>query len=161
MTLAVERIKYEFSFRLLGCNVGKGNVLKRRDELRQKAALGETRKAIEYYEQALAIVREIGDRRGEGANHGNLGLAYATLGETRKAIKYHEQALKIFREIENKRGEGTALWNMSLALDKLGQRAKAIDCAKAALKIREEIEDPHAEKIRRKLQEWENKSICD
>ena len=28
--------------------------------------LGEPRKAIEYYEQALKISREIGDRRGEG-----------------------------------------------------------------------------------------------
>ena len=31
------------------------------------ADLGEVRKAIEYYNQALAIIREIGDRRGEGA----------------------------------------------------------------------------------------------
>ena len=30
------------------------------------ADLGETRKAIEFYEQALIINREIGDRRGEG-----------------------------------------------------------------------------------------------
>ena len=35
--------------------------------------LGEPRKAIEYYEQALKISREIGDRRGEGNHLGNLG----------------------------------------------------------------------------------------
>jgi tetratricopeptide (TPR) repeat protein len=40
------------------------------------AALGDARKAIEFYEQALAIAREIGDRRNEGAWLGNLGLAY-------------------------------------------------------------------------------------
>ncbi len=57
-------------------------------------------------EQALAISREIGDRRGEGDHLGNLGLAYADLGETRKAIDYHEQALAISREIGDRRGEG-------------------------------------------------------
>ena len=70
------------------------------------ADLGETRKAIEYYEQALTISREIGDRRGEGADLGNLGLAYADLGETRKAIEYYEQALAIAREIGDKQNEG-------------------------------------------------------
>ena len=30
------------------------------------AALGDVRRAIENYEQALVISREIGDRRGEG-----------------------------------------------------------------------------------------------
>ena len=71
------------------------------------ADLGEARKAIEYYEQALAIAREIGDRRGEGASLGNLGRAYADLGDARKAIEYYEQALAIAREIGDKRDEGT------------------------------------------------------
>ena len=52
--------------------------------------LGETRKAIEYYEQDLAIARETGDRRGEGMTLGNLGNAYSDLGEPRKAIEYYE-----------------------------------------------------------------------
>ena len=68
--------------------------------------LGDARKAIEYYEQALAIAREIGDRRGEGTALGNLGLAYAALGDARKAIEYYEQALAIAREIGDRRGEG-------------------------------------------------------
>ena len=75
---------------------------------------------------------------------------------TRKAIEYYEQQLKITQEIGDRSGEGNTLWNMSLALDQLGKRAQAIECAKAALKIQEEIEDPRAEKVRRKLQEWES-----
>ena len=59
------------------------------------AALGETRKAIEFYEKHMEIAREIGDRRGEGAALGNLGVAYANLGETRKAIEFYEKRLLI------------------------------------------------------------------
>ena len=36
---------------------------------------GAAEQAIEYYEQALAISREIGDRRGEGIHLNNLGEA--------------------------------------------------------------------------------------
>ena len=99
------------------------------------AALGETRKAIGYYEQGLVIAREIGDRRGEGDALGNLGLAYAALGETRKAIGYYEEQLIIVREIGDRRGEGNALWNMALARRKLGESADAVPLAEEALQI--------------------------
>ena len=56
---------------------------------------------IELHEQALVISREIGDRRGEGADLGNLGTAYARLGQVEKAIEYHEQALVIGEEVKD------------------------------------------------------------
>jgi tetratricopeptide (TPR) repeat protein len=120
--------------------------------------LGEPLKAIEHYEQALKISREIGDRRGEGNRLGNLGNAYADLGETRKAIEYHEQALKISREIGDRRGEGNYLGNLGLVYAELDQIPQAIECAKSALTILESIESPHAEKVKRKLHEWEEAS---
>ena len=49
--------------------------------------LGETRCAIEHYEQSLSIMREIGDRLFEGAVLAALGIAYKDLGETRRAIE--------------------------------------------------------------------------
>ncbi len=88
------------------------------------AALGETRKAIELYEQHLAIAREIGDRRGEGDALGNLGNAWAALGETRKAIELYEQTA-IAREIGDRRGR--ALGNLGLAWAALGETRKAIE----------------------------------
>jgi tetratricopeptide (TPR) repeat protein len=102
----------------------------------------------------LPLVREIGDRRGEGNALGNLGTAYADLGETRRAIQFHEQQLTIVREIDNRHGEGNALWNMSLELDQLGERNQAIQHAEQALTIFEQIEAPAAAKVRAKLAEW-------
>ena len=63
---------------------------------REKGSDGTT-----HHKQALVISREIGDRRGEGADLGNLGLVYADLGEVQKAIGYYEQALVIAREIQD------------------------------------------------------------
>ena len=56
---------------------------------------GDYAAAFPYYEQALAIQREIGDRRGQGNQLGNLGIAYANLGEMYHAIDYYKQALAI------------------------------------------------------------------
>jgi tetratricopeptide (TPR) repeat protein len=42
-------------------------------------------------------------RRGEGADLGNLGLAYSNLGQVEKAIEYYEKALNIGKEINDPR----------------------------------------------------------
>ena len=89
--------------------------------------LSDATKAIEYYEQALAIAREIGDRRGEGNALGNLGIAYADLGDARKAIEYYEQALAIAREIGDRRSEGNALGQPGQCLRRPGRCSKAIE----------------------------------
>jgi tetratricopeptide (TPR) repeat protein len=123
----------------------------RADLLRRDGRVAEARAA---YEEALAIAREIGDRRGEGNALGNLGNAYADLGETGRAIQFFEQRLTIAREIGDRRGEGAALWNMSLALDQLGERTQAIHHAEQALTIYEQIEDPYAAKVREQLAAW-------
>ena len=84
-----------------------------------------------------------------------MGLVYLDLGDAHKAIEYHMQALNIAREISDRRGEGFECWNLALALDQLGQRTEAIARAKEASGIFESIEDPDAEKVRRKLAEWQ------
>ncbi len=48
-------------------------------------SLGEVRQAIEYYQQALRIAREIGDRRGEAKHSWNLGLSYEDSDPARAA----------------------------------------------------------------------------
>jgi tetratricopeptide (TPR) repeat protein len=103
--------------------------------LRPQKILGDARKAIEFYEQALADCREIGDRRGEGNDLGNLGNAYAALGDARKAIEFYEQALAIAREIGDRRGEGACLGNLGNAYFALGDARKAIEFYEQALAI--------------------------
>jgi len=56
-------------------------------------------RAIELYEQQLAIDREIGDRSGEGIAAWNLGLAYEKLGEHAKAAGLMQGWVDYEREI--------------------------------------------------------------
>ncbi len=110
-------------------------------------ALGDTRKAMEFYEQALVIGRGIGDRRGEGVALGNLGICLYAQGDIRKAIEYYEQSLMIAREIGDRRGQGAALGNLGSAHHTLSNDRKAIEFYEERLVIAREIGDRRGEGI--------------
>lgn len=95
--------------------------------------LGETRKAIECYTQALDLTRQVGDRRGEGIVLGNLGSSWFDLGEARKAIEVYEQALAIAWEIGDKSREGIHLGNLGNVWSSLSEMRKAIEYYEKAL----------------------------
>jgi tetratricopeptide (TPR) repeat protein len=107
--------------------------------------LGESRRAIEFYEQALGIYREIGDRQGEGSTLGNLGLTYVALSEQRRAIESFEQHLAIANEVGDRRGEANALGNLGIAYKNLGEPHRSIELYEQALGIDREIGNRYGE----------------
>lgn len=105
------------------------------------AEIGELRRTIELSEQALAILMEIGDRRGEGEELCNLGNAYANLGEAREAIRLHWRALPIFVEIGDRRGEASALSSLGGAHAALADTQLAISFYRRQLAVARDIGD--------------------
>jgi len=87
-------------------------------------------------EQALAIAREIGDRRGRARISATSALHTMTLGETRKALECHEQALAIAREIGDRRGRGRIWATSALYTLTLGETRKALECYRAGSRHR-------------------------
>ena len=109
------------------------------------AAHGKTRNAIEYYEQALLIYRNIMDRRGEANVIGNLANAWASLEETARSIPLYEEQIILTREIGDRRGEGNAIGNLGLAWARRGENRKAIELYEQHLAIAREIGDRRGE----------------
>jgi tetratricopeptide (TPR) repeat protein len=109
------------------------------------STLGQTEKAIEHTQQALAIARETGDRGSEGAQLGGLGNLYSTLGQTEKAIEHYQQALAIARETGNRNGEGVQLGNLGTSYSARGQPEKSIEHYEQALAIARETDDRTSE----------------
>ncbi len=97
--------------------------------------LGRYEKAIENYEQALVIAREVKDRRGEGVALYTLGGAYSTLGRPQKAIEYLELALAIFREVKTRPNEGGALNVLGNTYFRTSRHEKAIEYYEQALAL--------------------------
>jgi tetratricopeptide (TPR) repeat protein len=101
--------------------------------------LGEARRAIEYYEQALAIDRQVyGDTHPDVAlRYNNLGVAWADLGEARRAIEYFEQALAIDRQVFGDTHPNVAIRysNLGTAWTQLGEAHQARTYLEKALEI--------------------------
>ena len=104
-------------------------------------ALGDYDTALDYMKQSLAILREIGDKKGEGTTLNNLSQIYQARGDYDTALDYLKQALAILREIGDKKGEGTTLNNLSQIYDARGDYDTALDYLKQALAICREIGD--------------------
>jgi len=116
--------------------------------------LGETKKAIEYYEQGLKITREIGDIRNEGVCLGNLGNAYRALGDAKKAIDYYEQALKIDPEDES------VWYNKACAHSLMNKKSEALADLKLAVELNPSYrESAKSDKDFEKL--WEDQDFKD
>src|SRR4028119_2045715 len=90
----------------------------------QQAIISQFREALQSWEQALTIYREIGSRQGEGASLGNLGAAYQSLGQFHRAIEFLEQQLEISREIGDRQGEAHSVGSLGIAYVFLGQYQK-------------------------------------
>jgi tetratricopeptide (TPR) repeat protein/CHAT domain-containing protein len=107
--------------------------------------LGQTSKAVEYYEKSLEICRKVGDVRGEGQTLNNLGVLYDGWGQYQKAVEYYEKALEIKRKVGDIRGEGITLSNLGNVYSNWGQYQKAIDLYEKSLEIARKIQNPKSE----------------
>ena len=104
-------------------------------------ALGQKQEALRYYQQALTISQEVGDRSGEGTILNNLGAVYDDLGQQQEALRYYQQALAIWQEVGDRGGEGATLNNLGLVYSALGQKQEALRYYQQALAIRTEVSD--------------------
>ena len=89
----------------------------------------------------LKIRKEIGDKRGEATDYGNLGTVFQSLGEYVKAEEYSQKSFKITKEIGDKCWEAKSYGN----LGNVFQCAKAEEYLQKFLKITKEIGDKRGE----------------
>ncbi|HEY9650857.1 MAG TPA: tetratricopeptide repeat protein, partial [Coleofasciculaceae cyanobacterium] len=91
--------------------------------------------ALQSFQQALLIYRDIKDRRSEAGALGGLGNVYGFLGNFAKTIEYHEQALAIAKELQDRQIERAALGTLGAAYNALGNYRKAIEYHEQALAL--------------------------
>ncbi|XP_053106323.1 G-protein-signaling modulator 2 isoform X2 [Hemicordylus capensis] len=99
------------------------------------------RKAADYYEENLTIVKELGDRAAQGRAYGNLGNTHYLLGNFRSAVMAHEQRLLVAKEFGDRAAERRAYSNLGNAYIFLGEFETAAEYYKKTLQLARQLTD--------------------
>jgi tetratricopeptide (TPR) repeat protein len=94
---------------------------------------GEYDRAAEQHHAALAIVRDLDDRRTEALTLNNLALALVHTGSVSVAVEHFEQALVLLRELGDERHEGQVIANLGFVRRRQGRDDDARSLLNAAL----------------------------
>ncbi|CAG11554.1 unnamed protein product, partial [Tetraodon nigroviridis] len=103
------------------------------------------KKAAQYYETNLSMVKELGDKAAQGRTYGNLGNCYYLLGEFEKAVAAHEKRLHIAKEFGDKSAERRAHCNLGNANIFLSQFEVAAGHYKRTLQLARLLKDKAVE----------------
>ena len=103
--------------------------------------IGEKRKALDYFEQFVTLLHEMGERLKESTTLGNMCVVHNDLGEFKQAFELCSQALEIKREIKDITGQATTLSNTGNIYGNMGDYQKALDLYLQALAIHNSIKN--------------------
>jgi CHAT domain-containing protein/Tfp pilus assembly protein PilF len=97
--------------------------------------LNEKQKALEYYNQALPLIRAEGDHAHEAQILNSIGRIYSDWGEKQEALGYYDRSLSHFRAVGDRRSEAKALHNIAAVYNHLGEWQKALKYLNQALSL--------------------------
>jgi CHAT domain-containing protein/tetratricopeptide (TPR) repeat protein len=102
-------------------------------------------RAIAINQQALQIMRALGNGAGEEQILSNLGNSYEHIGDYDSAIAAYHQSLALARRLGNRQAEGITSANLGNVYAALGQYERAILQYRNSLSIATDLQDPVGE----------------
>ena len=104
-------------------------------------------KAIERYGEALRLMREAGDRRGEAMTLTNMGTVYNLISEPQKALEHLDQALTVWHTVGDRHLEAMTLLLKGGVYYGRGEAHKALDTYGPALPVMQAVGDQGGEAL--------------
>ncbi|MEQ8753335.1 MAG: CHAT domain-containing protein [Coleofasciculus sp. G1-WW12-02] len=110
-------------------------------QLFQQGTAKSLQQAIEKWETALPLWREVGDRSKEALINLALGRTHDLLGFKQKALFYYNQALPLYRQLEDRALEAVILNNIGGVYSDLGEKQQALEYYQQALLLSQAVGD--------------------
>ncbi len=102
----------------------------------------ESKKALDYFEQSLALYQQLESKRYVGRCYTRLGAIYATMpGSSSQALECYERSLQISHELGDIRGEGNSLNQLGVYYANAGNLQKSLEYYQRCLDIEREAGD--------------------
>jgi CHAT domain-containing protein/tetratricopeptide (TPR) repeat protein len=97
--------------------------------------------ALENFQRAFKIYRQLGDRSGKGNIFLGLGNVYFYQSQYEKALEFYQQALVEWKSARDRKNEAMALSFIGLTNEKLSRDGEALQHYQQALPILKEVGD--------------------
>ncbi|MET8154932.1 tetratricopeptide repeat protein [Sphaerisporangium sp. NPDC005289] len=107
--------------------------------------LGRHFEALDRYQDALRVYRELGDRRSVAQTLNSIGSCHTSLGQVEQALTHHRTALRISTELLERQQQARALRGLGDASQKAGSLHNALDFYGRALDLARAIGDAREE----------------
>jgi tetratricopeptide (TPR) repeat protein len=101
--------------------------------------LGELDEALEFYENALKLAKELKMKENMAIELGNIGNVYISKGDLDKALEYHEKALKMEGELGRKEKTADVLGHIGIVYGTKSELDKALEYFTKSLELYVEI----------------------
>lgn len=102
-------------------------------------SLGNYREAIRYYEQDLALAKDLKDQLTMARAFCNLGLAFKSLGQYSQALEYQYNFLQITHSLKNVPGKFRAMGNIGDILINMQNMQEAVLLYNQQLKLAKQV----------------------
>lgn len=97
---------------------------------------------MDYYHQALTVLREVGNRSAEAATLSNIGQVHNRRGDYDTALRYYQQALPIQQDIGHRSGQASTRFNIALVFRSEGRLTEAVVELEAVVKLDQALGHP-------------------
>src|SRR4030095_969680 len=106
---------------------------------------GDYTKALEYFEEGLAIRQASLDKLGEAGSLDNIGFTHFKLGNYAQAISYCERSLVIAESTQDERSQSNALLHVAEIYKQTGDIEKATTFSNGSMELKKAIGDRRRE----------------
>jgi tetratricopeptide (TPR) repeat protein len=109
--------------------------------------------ALQSYEQALLLFRQVGDRLGEANCYLAQGRVALEQKDYQKALTLHTDAYRLYQHIQDAYSQARLLYYRSLVYEAMNEKTFAVVDIETALSIAQALNLPFVDLLQKRLEE--------
>ncbi|MBL7888085.1 MAG: tetratricopeptide repeat protein [Bacteroidia bacterium] len=97
--------------------------------------------SVVYYQKALDIMQELGDKTGMAAALNNIGYVFKSQGDILSALDCYHRSLKLYESMKDEKGIANSLNNLAIIYSRQGDTKTAINYNLRSIEITKKLKD--------------------